>query len=195
MSPGADPETTWLSDPRQLRAYAHPLRMALVGLLRREGSLTATRAAALLNESVANCSFHLRQLAKHGLVEQAGGGRGREKPWRATARYTTWPHHSGERGLDTAANELQRAVLQRYFQLASRSVDDLEAESPEWKRAVHFDDHILFATPEELTAITDVVLDAVRPFLARADHPDRRPPGARPVCLVHLGFLYESEPH
>src|SRR2546426_926461 len=74
-----------LTDPRALRAYAHPTRIELVGLLRRQGPLTATQAAGLIGESVAGCSFHLRQLAKYGLVEEAGGGRGREKPWRATA--------------------------------------------------------------------------------------------------------------
>src|ERR1700748_927844 len=86
---------TQLTDPRALRAYAHPGRMALLGLLRREGPLTATRAAELLGESSGTCSFHLRQLAKYGLVEEAGGGTGREKPWRAG---TTWARWGGPRG-------------------------------------------------------------------------------------------------
>jgi len=64
--------------------------MALVALLRRDGAQTATQAAKATGESVASCSFHLRQMAKYGLVEQAGGGRGREKPWRATAMFTDW---------------------------------------------------------------------------------------------------------
>jgi hypothetical protein len=79
---------TRLTDPRALRAYAHPVRMALVGLLRTERPLTATRGAELLGELSGTCSFHLRQLAKYGLVEEAGGGTGREKPWRATATST-----------------------------------------------------------------------------------------------------------
>src|ERR1700683_2068981 len=81
---------TRLTDPRALRAYAHPVRLKLVALLRTEGPLTATRAGELLGESSGTCSFHLRQLAKYGLVEEAGGGTGREKPGRgatpATAR-------------------------------------------------------------------------------------------------------------
>src|SRR4051794_27237968 len=82
--------TVQLTDPRALRALAHPTRLQLVGLLRQEGPLTATQAGERLGESPASCSFHLRQLAKWGLVEEAGGGRGRERPWRATARYTSW---------------------------------------------------------------------------------------------------------
>src|ERR1700760_2785790 len=64
---------TRLTDPRALRAYAHPVRMRLMGLLRTEGPLTATRAADLLGEPSGPCSFPLRQRAKYGLVEEALG--------------------------------------------------------------------------------------------------------------------------
>ncbi|HWJ42006.1 MAG TPA: helix-turn-helix domain-containing protein, partial [Solirubrobacterales bacterium] len=74
----AGQRTVTLTDPRALRAMAHPTRLELIGLLRRGGPLTATRAARQIGESPASCSFHLRQLAKYGLVEEAGGGRGRE---------------------------------------------------------------------------------------------------------------------
>jgi len=68
-----------LTDPKALRALAHPIRLALIGLLRTQGPLTATRAAELLGESSASTSFHLRQLSKYGLAEEAGGGQGRER--------------------------------------------------------------------------------------------------------------------
>jgi len=89
---GVEPaRSAQVTDPRVLRALAHPIRLALLGLLRREGPLTATRAGELLGEVPASCSFHLRQLARYGLVEEAGGGVGRQRPWRATALSTTWP--------------------------------------------------------------------------------------------------------
>src|ERR1700722_12506800 len=88
-----------LRDPRALRALAHPTRLSLVGLLRVEGPLTAARAAELLGESSASMSFHLRQLAKYGLVEEAGGGKGRERPWRATPAVTHPPPPPGDPGL------------------------------------------------------------------------------------------------
>ncbi|MGW1926347.1 winged helix-turn-helix domain-containing protein, partial [Streptomyces massasporeus] len=91
---GEQPRSIRLTDPRALRAYAHPLRMSLVGLLRSSGPFTATRAAELTGESVASCSYHLRILAKYGLVEEAPGGRGRENPWQATARSTERPENS-----------------------------------------------------------------------------------------------------
>src|SRR5580692_11873917 len=79
---------TRVTDPRALRALAHPVRLSLMGLLRTQGPLTATKAAELLGESSASASFHLRQLAKYGLVEEAGGGQGRERPWQAAELFT-----------------------------------------------------------------------------------------------------------
>jgi predicted ArsR family transcriptional regulator len=111
-----------LTDPRALRAYAHPTRMALVGLLRRDGPLTATQASQVVGESVASCSFHLRQLAKYGLVEEAGGGRGREKPWQATAMFTSWDTGPQDPAAAAATEALQLAIAERYFELTARWV-------------------------------------------------------------------------
>ena len=65
-----------------MRALAHPLRWALLEALLHAGTLTATQAGEILGETPANCAFHLRTLARYGLVEEAGGGKGRERPWR-----------------------------------------------------------------------------------------------------------------
>src|SRR5918912_2106212 len=105
-----------LTDPRAMRAYAHPVRLALIGLLRRHGPLTATQAAARLGESSGTTSFHLRQLAKYGFCEEAGGGKGREKPWRATAMSTTWGPAPGDPVLADAEQHLNMVLLQRYVE-------------------------------------------------------------------------------
>src|SRR5262245_56618800 len=99
-----------LTDPRAMRAYAHPTRLALVGLLRREGPRTATQAAEAIGESVASCSFHLRQLAKYALVEEVEGQHGRAKPWRATAIFTTWRADSADAETSAAATHLDAVI-------------------------------------------------------------------------------------
>ncbi len=67
-------------------ALGHPLRVALLGLLSRRATLTATEAARELRESSGACSFHLRQLERYGHIEAVPGARGRVRPWRlATA--------------------------------------------------------------------------------------------------------------
>src|ERR1700750_2527894 len=68
-----------VTDPRAMRALAHPVRLALIEALA-ERPLTATEAGERVGESPANASFHLRQLAKYGFVEEAEGGTGRPRP-------------------------------------------------------------------------------------------------------------------
>jgi len=72
----------YLRRPEHLRALAHPRRMELIDLLIAQGPLTATECAARLGDSPGGCSYHLRQLARYGFVEEAPGGRGRQRPWR-----------------------------------------------------------------------------------------------------------------
>jgi hypothetical protein len=69
-----------------MRALAHPVRMELLRLFGFNETLTATQASELLGESPANVAFHLRTLAKYGYLVEAGGGRGRERPWTVASR-------------------------------------------------------------------------------------------------------------
>ena len=85
-----------LTDPLAMRAMAHPVRLALMQALNDAGTLTATEAAERVGESPSNCSFHLRQLAKYGWVEEAPGGKGRQRPWRAV--YDRLPDDRRPRG-------------------------------------------------------------------------------------------------
>lgn len=71
-----------LVDPATMRALSHPLRIRLLDVLAERGPMTATQISDVVNESPTTCSFHLRSLAKHGFVEEAGGGKGRNRPWR-----------------------------------------------------------------------------------------------------------------
>ena len=177
-----------LTDPRALRALAHPIRMSLVGLLRVHGPLTATRAGELLGESSASCSFHLRQLAKYGLVEEAGGGKGRERPWQATAMFTQWPEVADEPGVAAAAGLLSSVVAERYLDDTMRWLDARAGEPQEWREAAHFGDTNLYVTAAELAELGDQVRTLVDKYLDRQGNPALRPPGSRLVSYLHLAF-------
>ncbi|MCR6494413.1 helix-turn-helix domain-containing protein [Cellulomonas sp. P24] len=177
-----------LTDPRALRAYAHPTRMALVGLLRRDGPQTATQAARVIGESVASCSFHLRQLARYGVVEEAGGGRGREKPWRATAMLTSWEAVPEDPAAAAATEALQLAVAELYLEQTVRWVRRQSQEPPEWQRAAQCGDSLLHLTAAELQELGDKIQDLMRPYLDRLEDADARPAGSRPVTVLHLAF-------
>src|SRR5918996_4770531 len=180
--------TTELTDPRALRAVAHPVRLALVGLLRREGPLTATRAGELLGESPSSCSFHLRQLAKHGLVEDAGGGHGRERPWRATALFTSWGEATGDPEVDTASELLTAVVAEHYFDRVREWLARRPSEPVAWQQAAPFGDQMLFVTPAELAALAAAFTEFCERYLERTTKPELRPERARPVGIIQIAY-------
>jgi DNA-binding transcriptional ArsR family regulator len=175
--------TIELSDPRALRVLAHPTRLRLVGLLRREGPLTATQAGARIGESPASCSFHLRQLARHGLVEEAGGGRGRERPWRATAMFTSWKatEESAE-----AAGVLGAVIADRLHEDLAAWFQRMPGEAPAWREAYQLSDTVLHLTPEELEEVGRRVWEILTPFEGE------RRPGTRPVLFMFAGYPREG---
>jgi DNA-binding transcriptional ArsR family regulator len=186
--------TVQLTEPRALRALAHPIRLELISLLRRGGPLTATQAGERIGESAASCSFHLRQLAKYGLVEEAGGGRGRERPWQATAVSTEWAARGSDDEADAAGAMLSRVVVERYFQSALTWLERRGEEDPEWVDAAGMSDALVYMTAAELRELDQSIRSLLEPFLKRLE--DREPPaeGARPVNVIGLAFPLPEEP-
>jgi len=186
--------TVTLTDPRALRAMAHPTRIELLGLLRHGGPLTATQAADRIGESPASCSFHLRQRAKYGLVEEAGGGRGRERPWRATAISTEWSDLSGSEEAQAAGAMLSRVVIERYFETAVEWLERQPSEPREWAEAGFFGDALVQMTAAELREVEAQIHELLEPFLKRLEDPAPPVEGSRPVSLVAFAFpLAEPE--
>jgi predicted ArsR family transcriptional regulator len=177
-----------LNDARSLRAYAHPLRMRLIGLLRTEGPLTATRAAARLGDNVPNCSFHLRQLAKYGLVERAPAADGRERPWQATAQQTSWADDSDDPAVRQAADQVTGVVLGLYAQRAQEYLAVRGSEPAQWRRAAGFSDLLAHLTADELAELSDQIDALVARYDDRLTDPALRPPGSRPVQLIRMSL-------
>lgn len=177
-----------LSDPAALRALAHPLRLRLVALLRREGPLTASEAGRRLGESSGSTSYHLRQLARFGLVEEAVDGPGRQRPWRVTALYTSWPSAPESEELAEASLVLDRFVVRRYAERLGEWIERRRAEPRDWVEAAAFGDSLLYLDVHELAAIRDELQALAERYLERIADPMLRPPGARPVALVQIAF-------
>lgn len=177
---------TKLTDPRALRALAHPIRLALVGQLRVHGQLTATQAGELLGESSASTSFHLRQLAKYGLVEEAGGGQGRERPWRATTMFTSWPEVADDPKAEAAVGALRGVIMDHYLRELASWFEAKPDELPEWQDAAEFGDTMLYITAAELAELNRRVRELVDAYLDRQTKPELRPRGARRVTYLHI---------
>lgn len=179
---------TRLDNATVLRAYAHPVRMKLILALRTRGPLTATQAGRLLGESSGTCSFHLRQLAKYGLVEETGEGTGREKPWRATTTSTNWDNVQPTPEATAAAGLLSEVLAESYFAALMRWLEVRSGESEEWQRAAFIGDRVLWVTADELAQIGRELSAIVDRYFERQVNPELRPPGARLATYLHLGF-------
>lgn len=177
-------KTIRLDDPRALRAYAHPLRLSLIGMLRRNGPMTATQCAAVLDENVPNCSFHLRQLAKYGLAERAPAADGRERPWQATASSTSWTDDSDDPETRMAADQLNAALLRQYLRRAEAYLAVRGEEPAEWRAAGGFGDEMIYVTAAQLVALTEQVEALLAPYRDRT----ARAEGSRPVTIVRMAI-------
>jgi DNA-binding transcriptional ArsR family regulator len=182
-----------LTDPRALRALAHPVRLELVGLLRREGPLTATQAAAHVGESPSSCSFHLRQLAKYGLVEEALPAPGRQRPWQATAVVTSWPNVTRDPELAAAADLLNAVVVERLFEHVLRWIDARAGDADEWQHAAGFGDRMLYLTSGELAGLGREIQALFERHADRSASAGSRPEGSRRVMAMYFAFPFHED--
>ncbi|MEU5519669.1 helix-turn-helix domain-containing protein [Streptomyces sp. NPDC047860] len=159
-------------DARSLRGLAHPLRIRLLNALRRGGPATASQLAAKLGESSGATSYHLRQLATHGFVEDAPErGKGRERWWKAV--------HAGVRFDDAllrdrdpqvrgAADLFLHEIANNHTQEIATWLGTGSDWSEDWRRASDMSDWTLRLTPEAAEELVHKMHDLVESYRAQA---------------------------
>jgi DNA-binding transcriptional ArsR family regulator len=173
-----------ITDPLALRALSHPLRLDLIELLTALGPATAATCARHLGTSQASCSFHLRQLAKYGFVEQAPASKDRrERPWRLTDLEQSWS--SAKAG--PAVDQLERVFIQREADrmLGWLGVGATEPEA--WRRAAFLGAMTVPVTVDELESIGAQLRAALEPYVGRLSDRSAWPPEARFVRILLNG--------
>jgi DNA-binding transcriptional ArsR family regulator len=183
-----------LTDPRVIRALAHPVRIALLEALLREGPLTATEAAELLADSPGNMSWHLQTLAKYGYVEEAEGGVGRRRPWRLVSMGTSYDENPDDTELSVAATTLTRIGNERAFDRLNRWMNERGSYPRDWQQAWFSMNNISYLMPDELRQLGDDILELVLKYRDRTVHPERRPVGSLPVSMLAYGFPIQPSP-
>jgi DNA-binding transcriptional ArsR family regulator len=182
-----------ITDARAMRALAHPLRVALIEAVRREGEITATQAAELLGESPGNMSWHLQTLAKYGFVEEAGGGRGRSRPWRTVSTTRSFETGMTDPEVATAGEALERTFLDRTFTQLREWWSRRLTYPVKWRRAAFVNDSLLYVTPAELTTIMEEIIAICDRYADRHDQ-EKRPAGALPVHVYAHGHPLPPTP-
>ncbi|MFD0342567.1 winged helix-turn-helix domain-containing protein [Streptomyces sp. NPDC127117] len=166
----AETENIHKVDARTLRGLAHPLRLRLLAALREYGPATASGLADRLGESSGATSYHLRQLATYGFVEDdPERGKGRERWWRAAHRGTVFD--SG-RFLSHPDPEVRGAVGVVLHEIATTHAQELNTwigtmrEWPEeWREGWDISDFQVRLTPdlaEELIGKVHELIESYR---------------------------------
>ncbi|MFG2769426.1 ArsR/SmtB family transcription factor [Streptomyces sp. NPDC048350] len=181
-------------DPRSLRGLAHPLRIQLLRALRHHGPATASRLAERLGESSGATSYHLRQLAAHGFVEDdPTRGKGRERWWKASQQGTSFDE-SLYRNEDP---EVQGAVEIYLHEIATIHTQELNTYlgnrhewDESWLGASDMSDFTLRVPPERLRELNAKIHELINSYSEGAD-PDA--PGAARVRMhLHAFPQYEN---
>jgi predicted transcriptional regulator len=185
-----------LTDPKMMRALAHPLRVALIEALgMADGqTLTATQASELLGESPANCAFHLRTLAKYGFVEEAGGGPGRVRPWRLRHSgieiVPPWQDTESRLAVEAAASVWIGRWLDRARDRVMRAV----RHPAQWQKATIASQKGLYLTAHEAAELDQTMHQHFRAYQERWDNPALRPEGSLPYEVLIFGYPLTDPP-
>jgi DNA-binding Lrp family transcriptional regulator len=177
-----------LTDPKTLRALTHPVRLALLEILTLEGPLTATEAGELIGESPTTCSFHFRQLAKYGFVEEAGHGPGRQRPWKLVHIGMRFSDVNDDPEMSVAAKTLERMMIDRAFGRLQNFYNTRSSYPKEWQENSGSYENILHVTVEELKKVEEECSAIFMRFRDRLADPSLRPPDSLPVEILLFGF-------
>lgn len=171
-----------------VRALAHPLRARLLGQLRIHGPSTATRLAERTSTNSGATSYHLRQLAAVGLVEEEPDrGNRRERWWKAAHTQHSWRESEHDRSPEgrAAADWLIRHAHRQH----ARHVDDwldVRAEWPiEWRDAADQSDFFVTVTASQLTDLNDRVRELMNEYRSQSSPEDS---DAERVVVLYYSF-------
>ena len=157
-----------VSDPKALRALAHPLRLALLDRLMSFGEQTAAQCAEAVGSTASNCSYHLRALARVGsssraaraIVVSVRGGRRRRAS--SSVRLTASSPAAAERG----ALRWRSCRWPATRSSPARRAGAISEQPAEWRAAEAFHSYALRLTAAELSQLVDEIDRLVRPFIA-----------------------------
>lgn len=150
-------------DPAALRALSHPVRLRILGLLRTEGSSTASELATRLGLNSGATSYHLRQLAQYGfVVDEPERGSGRDRWWRAAHQSTRSGEavESSDEGR-AASDAFAQAIAVVQTEQLQRAVEERPLLPAPWRRATTLSDWGLRLTPERAAELLEALVAVV----------------------------------
>ncbi|MFI6632469.1 ArsR/SmtB family transcription factor [Nonomuraea fuscirosea] len=170
-----------LSDPKAMRALAHPARLMILNRLNVEGSATATEVAEIAGITPSAASYHLRMLAKYGFVEDAPlRGDGRERLWKAVGKpVSVGVLPDDQPDVREAKVTLITAFRREANEEAERALANIDQEPEEWRDATLFGRYRIRVDAEELAQLNREIGKLIEPFVVQRRREGVAPKGAR----------------
>ncbi|WP_420080663.1 ArsR/SmtB family transcription factor [Streptomyces sp. JL4002] len=179
-------------DARALRGLAHPLRMRLLAELRREGPATASQLAERFGESSGSTSYHLRQLAAHGFVEDAAGhGKGRERWWQALHEGTGFDGsliHDADPDTSSAAGIFLQTVAANHAQEVAVWIAEAQTRLTRWQPGADLSDFTLRLTPGQSAELVGRLHEVINGYRDLPESPETQ------TVRLHTHVLPRSAP-
>jgi DNA-binding transcriptional ArsR family regulator len=180
-----------ITDPQAMRALAHPVRLAVLMHLQRNGPATATILSPHVGATPSVTSWHLRHLATFGLVIDAPAdevpGDRRQRWWKAVAK--------GFR-FDPSDDPAAQMLAHQLYAMSREQVDQWLTEtapllSAEWLAVSGLSNTTVRLTTDELSTLAERIDELLAPFVHRAGAPVE----ARQVRILrhYLPALPEEE--
>ncbi|WP_426564764.1 ArsR/SmtB family transcription factor [Angustibacter sp. McL0619] len=178
-----------LTDPRALRALAHPARTAVLDELYQGKVSTSSQLAELTGLTPSAMSYHLRALEKWGIVVRAESVDGRERPWKAAAKgFSLSGPDAGQAATDV--------VVGLYLERLGRDLAAWRRAEPaqgEWADTSQVSRGFPWLTEDELREVNKAVETVLEPYFRRdlTHHPER---SRRVAYFFATAPLVEGEP-
>ncbi|MFC4007411.1 ArsR/SmtB family transcription factor [Nonomuraea purpurea] len=182
-------------DANALKSFAHPLRLRIYELLDEHGPSTATRLAGLLGQNTGATSYHLRELARHGMIEIVPEmGRGKEKYWRIVpGGFTYGDSPSDPEAVSAMEFLLDDLVRQRGSELA-RWRQGLAEASVDWVDAGAFGRRSLWLTAQETVEMRDEVFEVLERYRGMSDQRAAEAPVPHKPSTGHVVVHFDVLP-
>jgi hypothetical protein len=173
-----------LTDPKMMRALAHPARIAIWTHIGLHGTATATECAEVAGLSPSACSYHLRTLARYGFVEEdrSAAANGRERPWRARLLAFSMEDRPDAPAARVASQLLVENLRAQAEEIRTRYVARKSEYPAEWQAAAGEFFSGAFVTAAELDELRAKVQQVIAPYIRLEE--SERSPGALPVRLM-----------
>lgn len=185
------------ADATRLKGLGHPLRVTLLDHLYLHGPATASILAERLGESSGATSYHLRQLERHGFIEEdPTRGTGKERWWRRSpVQFDLAPAEIQD---DPAALEASYLIVEQFTSRRSEQMEKFLRRGfgelgPEWVDSSSVTNAVLALTVDELRALSTEVIEVLQATVARYRGRER-PDGSRTIVVQFHAFPLVDDP-